>query len=408
MKKTILRNYAALIARTGINIKKGQEVNITAAPDQMEFLEMLVKECYKAGAGKVNLDLVSQEISKLDYRYASKKKLSTVTKWEEEKLKYNLENLPATIRILSEDPAGLAGINQKKYGEVMQARLKVTKPYRMAMDNKYQWCVAAVPGEAWAKKVFPGMRKSVAVEKLWEAILYTSRADVENPVKAWEEHNADLQKRSAYLNTLNLRSLHYKTEKGTDFTVGLMEDGRFMGGCDTLLDGTVFAPNIPSEEIFTAPKKGSAEGRLYSTMPLSYRGELIENFYFDFKDGKVVDVHADTNENILRELVKMDDGAAFLGEVALVPADSPISNSGILFYNTLFDENASCHFALGQAYTMCVKDFEKYSLEELKEKGVNESIIHVDFMVGDNTLEITGTDKDGKEVAIFRNGNWAF
>ena len=276
------------------------------------------------------------------------------------------------------------------------------------MDNKYQWCIAAVPGEAWAKKVFPGERTSKAVEKLWNAILYTSRADGDDPVKAWEEHNADLKTRYEYLNSLGIESLHYTASNGTDFTVGLIPDALFMGGSELTLDGREFNPNIPSEEVFTSPMKGNAEGIVYATRPLSYRGELIENFSVRFEGGKAVEVHAEKGEDLLKQMISMDENAAYLGECALVPFDSPIRNSEITFYNTLFDENACCHLAFGRGFENCIKDFDKYTLEECRQKGINDSLIHVDFMIGSEDLNITAHTRDGKDVAIFKNGNWAF
>ena len=408
MKKTTMQKYARLIARKGVNVKKGQEVYINASLDQPEFVKMLVEECYRAGAGRVMVEWSYQPIVKLNYRYRSVKALSHFEKWEIEKIEHKCDVLPAIIHLESEDPDGLKGIDQGKVSKVSQARYPVIKPYNDKMDNKYQWCIAAVPGEAWAKKVFPSMRVSTAVEKLWNAILYTSRADGDDPVKAWEEHNADLKKRYDYLNSLGIEKLHYTSSNGTDFTVGLIPDALFMGGSEFTLDGREFNPNIPSEEVFTSPMKGQAEGVVYATRPLSYRGELIENFSVRFENGKAVEVHAEKGEELLKQMISMDENAAYLGECALVPYDSPIRNSEITFYNTLFDENACCHLALGRGFENCIKDFDKYTLEECREKGINDSIIHVDFMIGSQDLNIDAHTRDGKDVAIFRNGNWAF
>ncbi len=286
--------------------------------------------------------------------------------------------------------------------------MKVIKPYRDEMENKYQWCIAAVPGEKWAKKVFPNDSKKVAVEKLWQAILYTSRADGENPIDAWNDHNEDLHQRCAYLNSLGIKELKYKSSNGTDLTVGLIHDGIFCGGAGDSLKGITYNPNIPSEECFTSPKKGQADGIVYATKPLSYRGQLIENFYMKFENGKVIEAHAEKNEELLNEMINMDENSCYLGECALVPYDSPIRSSGITFFNTLFDENACCHLALGMGFADCIKDYEKYTLDECREKGVNDSIIHVDFMIGSEDLSIDGATFDGKTVAIFKNGNWAF
>lgn len=408
MKKTVMQKYARLIARKGINVKKGQEVIVSASLDQPEFVKMVVEECYRAGASKVTVEWSYQPITKLHYRYRSLKTLSTFEKWEIEKLEHKCETLPATIYIESDDPDGLKGIDQTKISKASQAKYPIIKPYHDKMDNKYQWCIAAVPGEAWAKKVFPGERTSKAVEKLWNAILYTSRADGDDPVKAWEEHNADLKTRFEYLNSLGIESLHYTASNGTDFTVGLIPDALFMGGSEFTLGGTEFNPNIPSEEVFTSPMKGKAEGVVHATRPLSYRGELIENFSVRFENGKAVEVHAEKGEELLKQMISMDENAAYLGECALVPFDSPIRNSEITFFNTLFDENACCHLAFGRGFENCIKDFDKYTLEECREKGINDSLIHVDFMIGSKDLNITAHTRGGKDVAIFKDGNWAF
>ena len=408
MKKSVLKKYAELIAKTGINVQKGQDVVIRCDLDQPEFVKMVTEYCYKFGARKVTIEWSYQPLAKVHNKYCSVKTLATIEKWEEEKLKHNSLTLPALIWLDSEDPDGLKGMNEKKSAEAQRIRYPLIKPYRDAMENKYQWCIAAVPGKKWAKKVFPNLSVSQAMEKLWEAILYTSRVE-ENPIEAWKKHNEDLLNRCNYLNSLNLKSLTYKASNGTDFTVGLIEKALFIGGGEETLGNKVyFNPNIPSEECFTTPKRGDIEGIVYSSKPLSYKGQLIENFWIKFEHGKVVDVHAEKNEHVLHEMVSMDEGATMLGEVALIPYDSPISNLNILFYNTLFDENASCHLALGMGFPNCIKDFEKYSLEEIRQMGVNDSMIHVDFMIGTKDLSIVGTTKEGKQVQIFKDGNWAF
>lgn len=408
MKKSTMQKYARLIAQKGVNVQKGQEVVVNASLDQPEFVKMVVEECYKKGASKVMVEWAYQPLTKLNYRYRSVKTLSTMENWEVEKLKNRVEKLPAIIYIESDDPDGLKGVDQSKVAKAQQACYPIIKPLRDQMENKYQWCIAAVPGEAWAKKVFPGERVNRAVEKLWDAILYTSRADGENPVQAWNEHNADLKKRYDYLNSLGIKSLHYTASNGTDFTVGLIEDALFMGGSEKTLGGVEYNPNIPSEEVFTSPKRGEAEGIVYATRPLSYRGQLIDNFSIRFEKGKAVEVHAEQGEELLKQMVSMDEGAGYLGECAFVPFDSPIRNSEITFFNTLFDENACCHLALGAGFENCIKDYEKYTLEECEKKGINDSMIHVDFMIGSEDLNITAHTSDGRDVPIFRNGNWAF
>lgn len=408
MKKTTMRKYAKLIAEKGVNVQKGQHVIISAELDQPEFITMVVDECYKAGAGEVTVEWDHQPLKKLDYRYRTVKSLSTVKNWEVEKLKYAVDALPARIYIDSEDPDGLNGINQMKVSKSRQAIYKVIKPYRDEMENKYQWCIAAVPGEKWARKVFPGERTSTAVEKLWNAILYTSRADGDDPSAAWDKHNASLRDRCKYLNDLGITELRYKSANGTDFTVGLIKEAQFIGGMEHTLGGTEYNPNIPSEEVFTSPMRGKAEGTVVSTRPLSYRGELIENFSIRFEGGRAVEVHAEKNEALLKEMISMDESAAYLGECSLVPYDSPIRNSGITFYNTLFDENACCHLALGMGFAECIKDYGNYTLEQCRAMGINDSMIHVDFMIGSEDLSIDAVTSDGRLVPVFRDGNWAF
>ena len=283
MKKTVLRNYAKLIAKMGGNVQKGQNVIIRAGLDQPDFVRMVVEECYALGARKVNVEWSYQPVTKITQKKASLKTLSHMEDWEIAKLKHESEDLPVTIWLDSDDPDGLAGINQEKMAKALQARYKIRKPYRDAMENKYQWCIAAVPGAAWAKKVFPNETRSRAIEKLWEAILYTARA-TEDPITAWEAHNADLRARCEYLNNLGIETLEYRSSNGTDFKVGMIEDAIFMGGSEhTQGRGVEFNPNIPSEEVFISPMKGVAEGIVYSSKPLSYQGQLIENFWMRFE-----------------------------------------------------------------------------------------------------------------------------
>ncbi|MBR6514136.1 MAG: aminopeptidase [Clostridia bacterium] len=407
MKKTVLKEYAKLIATVGANVQKGQDVIVMAELDQPEFVEMVVDQCYKAGARKVEVQWQHQPLTKLNVRHKSLKTLSTMEEWEVEKLRYRTKVLPCMIYLLSEDPDGLNGINQAKMSKATQAKYKIIKPFRDEMDNKYQWTIAAVPGVKWAKKMFPNLSKHQAVEKLWEAILYTSRAD-SNPIENWKEHNKDLYERCKYLNSLGIEKLHYTSANGTNLTVGMIPEAMFLGGGEESLQGIYFNANIPTEECFISPKKGEAEGIVYSTKPLSYRGELIENFYIEFKDGKAVKWGAERNEDLLTEMLNMDEGAAYLGECALVPFDSPINKSGLTFYNTLFDENACCHLAMGRGFTNTIREYEKYTLDQYKELGVNDSMIHEDFMIGSEDLNIEAVCADGKTVPIFKDGNWAF
>ena len=408
MKKSVLRKYAKLIARCGVNVKRGQEVLIQAELDQPEFVKMLVDECYKAGAKKVSVDFSYQPLTASHFKYCSEETLSTLDKWQIEKWEHQAEVLPCKIYLMSEDPDGLSGVDQKKYATCMSARSKLIKPIRSRMENRYQWCIAAVPGKDWAKKLFPELRTSAAVEKLWEAILTSSRV-TDDPILEWKRHNENLARRCEYLNSLGIKELKYKSKNGTDLRVGLIPDALFCGGGEVTLGGGVyFNPNIPSEETFTSPLKGDADGIVYSSLPLSYGGQLIENFWMRFEGGKAVEVGAEKNAELLREMIAMDEGAAYLGEVALVPYSSPIRESGIIFYNTLFDENAACHLAIGRGFTNVLRDYEKLTEEEAHARGINDSVTHVDFMIGTADLDITAVLSDGREVAVFRSGEWAF
>lgn len=288
-----------------------------------------------------------------------------------------------------------------------QMRYPIVKPYSDALEGKQQWCIAAVPGAAWAKKVFPGLRTSTAIEKLWEAILTTSRV-CEDSVQAWRDHQADLAGRCAYLNRLNIESLHYTADNGTDLTVGMIPEAQFCGGGETTQSGVFFQPNIPTEECFISPLRGKAEGIVYATKPLSYQGQLIENFWVRFADGKAVEVGAEKGEALLKQMIAMDEGAAYLGECALVPQTSPINQSNVLFYETLFDENAVCHLALGAGFNDTIRDYHQKTNEECKALGVNDSMIHVDFMIGCDTMKIEAICRNGDVVPVFEQGNWAF
>lgn len=407
MKKTVLREYAKLIVRCGMNVQKGQEVNIVADLDQPEFVKMVVEEAYKAKAKEVVVNWNYQPLEKIHARYQSVKTMGTVKEWQKARQEHYCQVLPCRLYLMSEDPDGLKGMNMNKVAKARKLSYPILKAYKDRRENREQWCIAAVPGEAWAKKMFPVLSKKQAVEKLWEAILFASRVD-EDPIKTWETHNANLKKRCDYLNSLNLRSLHYTAENGTDLTVGLIPEGCWRGGGDTSLEGVYFNPNIPTEECFISPMRGKAEGIVYATKPLSYQGQLIENFSLRFEKGKAVEAKAEKGEALLKTLVNLDEGAAYLGECALVPQASPIAQSGLLFYNTLFDENAACHLAIGMGYADTIRDFQNKTLEECRELGINDSMIHEDFMIGCDSMDIDGITQDGKILPIFRNGNWAF
>ena len=408
MKKELLQNYAKLLAKTGLNVQEGQTVFVQAALDQPEFVTMVVEECYKAGASEVYVEWSYQPVEKLSSQYRSLESLSNLKPWVKAKWEFKAANYSCRLFIESEDPDGMNGVDQEKMSAARRALFPQIKPFRLAMENRHQWCIAAVPGVAWSKKVFPQLSEKKAVEAMWQAILQASRADGKNPVQDWKEHNQDLSNRCAYLNGLGLQYLEYKSANGTDLLVQLNEDGLFAGGQEKTLKGRSFNPNIPTEEVFTSPKAGAAEGIVYSTKPLSYMGELIENFSMRFEKGRAVEVHAEKGEELLKKMISMDEGAARLGECALIPFNSPISQSGILFYNTLFDENASCHLAVGRGFNDCIEGHLDKTNEECHALGINESMIHVDFMIGAADMSVVGITKTGERVQIFQNGNWAF
>ncbi len=407
MNDTILQAYARLIARMGVHVQPGQDVVVEAQLDQPAFVERVVEACYEAGARTVRVDWRHQPLERLHTRYRTEEALGEVRPWEEARLADYAETLPCRIYLLSEDPDGLRGVDGAKLAAAARHKRQVAKPYRDRMENRYQWCIAAVPGAAWAAKLFPELPAEQAVARLWEAILTASRAEGDAEA-AWRAHNADLRARCDHLNGLHIRSLHYRAGNGTDLTVGMMAEGRFHGGADRTRQGVAFNPNIPSEEVYVSPRRGLAEGIVYSSMPLSYQGQLIDGFSLRFQEGRVVEVRARENQALLEELVAMDEGAAYLGECALVPYDSPIRKTGILFYNTLFDENAACHLALGAGFCDTVEGFEGRTLEECRALGVNDSILHEDFMIGTADLDIDAETFDGRTVPIFRRGGWAF
>ena len=407
MKKTVLREYAKLIVRCGVNVQKGQEVMVYADLDQPEFVQMVVEEAYKAKAKKVIVEWNYQPLSRIHARYQTVKTMGTVPQWQIARRQHMVDTVPCRIHLISEDPDGLKGMNMEKVAKARQMTYPILKPFSDQLDGVQQWCIAAVPGVAWAKKVFPGYSKTQAVEKLWEAILSTSRVS-DDPIAAWEKHNADLKARCDYLNSLQIESLYYTADNGTDLTVGMFPQARFCGGREISKRGIAFNPNIPSEECFISPKKGVAEGIVYSTKPLSYEGQLIDNFCFRFEGGKVVEARAEVGEELLNTLINMDEGAAYLGECALVPQKSPIAESGLLFYNTLFDENAACHLAIGRGFVDTIEGYFDLTVEQCREMGMNDSMIHEDFMIGCDSMNIDAHTRDGKIVPIFRNGNWAF
>ncbi len=407
MNQKLLEQYAEMCIKVGVRIEKGDELWINANLDQPEFVTMVVEQAYKAGAKKVIVRWNHDPVNRLTNKYATLGTLSKVAPYELARWKYASKKMPAMLHIISDDPDAMKGINQAKIAKARMRSYPKIKKYRDVMDGHYKWCIVAVPGKAWAKKVFPNLNEDEAVESLWNAILKCARVDENNTTNNWVEHNKYLVEKSKKLRKLNLKCLDYEASNGTNFHVELIPNCLWGAGIETTAEGKKFNPNMPTEEVFTSPQYGKAEGKLVASKPLSYMGKLIEDFSITFKDGKVIKVEARKNQDALEHMVKMDEGASMLGEVALVPYTSPINQTGILFYETLFDENACCHFALGAGFGECIDGGSSMTPEQLKEKGINDSMIHVDFMIGTSDLSIIGTTKDNKKVQIFKDGVWA-
>lgn len=408
MNKTMLKKYARLIVRVGANVQRGSRVVVYADVERADLTAEVVRDAYRCGASHVAVEWSHDEITRMHYTHRMTDVMTEIPRWEKEKMKDMAERLPCRIYIESSDPDLLRGISQEKIRAVRAVRVKTFKPYRDQMDNRHAWTIAAAPSKAWAKKIFPDLTPGNAVEKLWDAILKSVHVSADtDPVKEWEKINDAFQAKCDWLNKNAFTSMEYSSSNGTNFSVDLIPGVLWMGGGETFLNGHFFNPNLPTEEIFTSPKAGAASGTLVSTKPLSYSGQLINNFSITFEQGKAVSWTAEQGKEMLDQLLGMDDGAKMLGELALVPKTSPINQSGILFYNTLFDENASCHVALGSGFTNLYPGFENLTRAELTERGINDSLIHVDFMIGADDLTVTGIRADGTRVKVFENGDWA-
>lgn len=404
----LLKKYASLAVRTGINIEKGQLLVIRASVKDHEFVELCVKEAYEAGAGKVSVVWNDENISHMSYEYETTESLSFVPDWVVERTRYQQERGAAFLTIDSETPGLMADIDQDKLQTVRLEYMKRMKPFQAyTMNNIGQWCIIALPSKKWAKKVFPEKGEDEAVDALWEAILQSVRINEDNdPVAEWKAHDEELMRHCKLLNEYNFDRLHFVSELGTDLYVGLVKDHVWSGGGNYSKSGTFFNANIPTEEVFCMPDRNRVDGKVFASKPLSHAGKVIEDFWFSFKDGIVIDYGAKKEKDALTKLLDTDEGSRHLGEVALISYDSPISNQNILYFNTLFDENASCHLALGRCYPENIKDGEEMSEEELLSHGGNQSMNHVDFMFGTKEMRVTGIENDGTEVEIFRNGNF--
>ncbi|MCF0149190.1 MAG: aminopeptidase [Clostridium sp.] len=405
----MLEKYAKLAVKKGVNLQKDQVLLINTPVECVDFARAIAKVGYEEGAKEVIVHYGDQTVQRLKLENASIDTLKDVPNWVAESYNSYAREGCCLISISASDPDGYKGIPMEKISAFQKSRqLALKEYYDYSMSNKIRWTVVSVPTEAWAMKVFKDSSSKDAVDKLWEVIFDVVRLNNDDPIKAWDEHNKNIAKKLEFLNEYKFKKLHYKNSQGTDLTIELPEDHIWLGGAEKCSSGIEFNANMPTEEVFTLPKRNGVNGTVTSSKPLSYSGNLINNFSLTFKDGKVVDYKAEEGYDTLKDLLESDEGARYLGEVALVPYDSPISNSNIIFYNTLFDENAACHLAFGRAYSSCVENSENLSDEQLNALGVNDSIIHVDFMIGTADLNITGINKDNKEIQIFSNGNWAF
>lgn len=403
-----LKKYARLIVETGVNLKKGQTLVVSAPVECAEFARLVASAAYKAGARDVVMNYNDEVFSKIRFMSAPEEVFDEFPEWRKQMMIGYARQGAAFITIASSDPELLKKADPERIARAQRAGATALKEYRQRlMSNQNPWCIASVPTKAWARKVFAGESEERAVKLLWDAILRTVRVDADgDPVAAWKAHQARLKQSKDFLNECNFKCLRYKNSLGTDLTVELPDGHIWLSGAELTPDGREFIANMPTEEVFTMPKKTGVNGTVVSSKPLNYHGNLIEGFTLRFEQGKVVEYEAKKGREILQKLLEADENAVYLGEVALVPYDSPISNLNILFYNTLFDENASCHLALGKAYPTCIEGGASMSKEELERAGVNDSLIHEDFMIGTKDLEIVGVKQDGEEIVVFQHGNF--
>ena len=402
------KDYASLVIRAGINMQEGQRLEISCPVECADFARLCADAAYEAGCSEVIMRWNDDEMTRLKYLKAADGVFDRVNSWETDLLNTLSEEGAGFLTIYAEDPNLLDGVNPDRITRAQKSSGKALKAYRKRMmRGECPWCICSVPSAVWARAVFPELSEEEAVGRLWDEIFAACRVDGENALANWKEHTDSIKKHLDILNGYNFKTLKYRNSAGTDVTVGLPEGHIWTGGDEEAANGIMFAANIPTEEAFTLPDRNSVNGTLVATKPLSLNGTIIENFSFRVENGKIVEVRAEKGEDILKDAISVDEGASYFGEVALVPYDSPINKSGVLFLNTLFDENASCHFAFGEAYP-CIMGADSMSEEEMKEKGVNSSMTHVDFMVGSPDLEITGITHDGEEIPVFINGNFAF
>ncbi|TAA71762.1 aminopeptidase [Planococcus salinarum] len=403
-----LTRYAELAVKVGVNIQPNQQLYIAASLEAAPLVRLIVKKAYETGAKQVFVDWNDDAVSRLRFEMAPEESFSEFPSWKVQEREQLAEQGAAFMSIVSQSPDLLQGIDSKRIAASQKATGQALNKYRQyVQSDKISWTVLAAPSKAWAAKVFPDVPEDQQIEALWDAILKAVRADLEEPIEAWKEHDELLHTKVDYLNGKKYAKLHY-TSPETDLEVALPKGHLWCGAGSINEKGDAFMANMPTEEVFTVPQKDGVNGYVSSTKPLSYGGNIIDEFKVTFKDGRITEVAAKQGEDVLKQLVDTDEGSHYLGEVALVPHQSPISASNILFYNTLFDENASNHFAIGSAYSFCLEGGKKMSSEELLQHGLNQSITHVDFMVGSEKMDIDGILEDGTREPIFRNGNWAF
>lgn len=403
-----LEKYADLAVRVGINIQKGQTLLVFASIEAADFVRLIAKKAYEAGAKNVHVEWNDQELSLIRYMNAPEEAFKEYPKWRADGILEMLKNGAGYLGVGAPKPGYFKDVDPERLSQdnitVSQAMEEMSS---YIVSGKASWSGLCIPTKEWAEKVFPELDEKAGIEKLWEYIFKVTRADREDPVKEWKEHIKNLIHRLDYLNSKKYKKLIYKSS-GTDLTIELPDEHIWLGGGLTNEKGNYYIPNIPTEEVFTTPLKSGVNGHVSSTMPLSYNGKIIENFKITFKDGRIVDFTAEKGYETLKRIIETDEGSHYLGEVALVPYDSPISKSNIIFYSTLFDENASCHLAIGRAYAPSIKNGENMNKEELEKHGANTSYNHEDFMIGSKELNIDGVTQDGKVEPVFRNGNWAF